>query len=88
VAEAFTQAGFEGVVARVCDAGDLTYGTINAGRRRLSQRTAGIEPPLIDIVFGGERVAARIKTGVIDGGVGLNESRQFDAGGSHVADLE
>ena len=87
VTEALAQAGFQGVVAGVRDAGDFTDRAVDA-IIRLRQSASGIETPLVHVVFGGKRIAACVDAGNKHGRIPFNESRQPHTGGADVPNLK
>src|SRR5450755_4604586 len=85
VTESLSQAGLEGVVAGVRDAGDLADRTVNATFRRVGQRASRIETTLIRIARGRQRtwpgrrrtaLAGIIHAGDIGRRIPFNESRE------------
>ena len=81
MAESFAQAGFQGVIGGVCDAGNQAGRSIGAFARRIGERASGIQAALVNIIF------ARL-SGNKDCGIALDEAWQMGPFGSHVADFK
>ena len=82
VAETLAETGFQGVIVRIRDAGDLAHGCVGANVRRWrGQAAPGIEPSLVDIVYCG-------LTRKVNRWIPFDEARQPDAVGAYVSDLE